>query len=55
MKTILEVSDQIESLKRRAIRTLAFGEITATDCTYITIRLEQILERIESINKEEQA
>lgn len=55
MKTILEVPEELNSLKRRTIRSLATEAIGQDDCTYITTRLEQILERIESINKEEQA
>jgi hypothetical protein len=50
MKSITEVPEELASLKRRTIRSLATEDIEQKDCTYITTRLDEIASRIAEIN-----
>jgi hypothetical protein len=53
MKTIQEAGPgEIAAIKRRTIRTLAMGEITEEQCTFINKHLDAINGVLESINKE---
>jgi hypothetical protein len=53
MKTIQEAGPgEIAAIKRRTIRTLANGEITDEQCSFITKHLDAINGMLESINKE---
>lgn len=53
MKTIQEAGPgEIAAIKRRTIRTLATGEITAEQSAFITKHLDAINGMLESINKE---
>jgi hypothetical protein len=49
MTSIDEVPEQVHSLKRRTIRSLATEEIEQDDCTYITKRFDEVIHRIEQI------
>lgn len=51
MKTILEVTDEIRSLGRRTIRSLADEHITPADAVFIIGRLDKIKERIVEIKE----
>lgn len=50
MKSITEVPEELASLKRRTIRSLATEDIGQADCTFITQRLDEIVGRINQIN-----
>jgi len=50
MKSILEAAPgELAAVKKRTIRSLAMGDIGQEDCNYITSRLDEILERVDSI------
>lgn len=49
MKSIVEVPEQVHSLKRRTIRSLATEDIESDECTYITKRLDEVVQKIEQI------
>lgn len=54
MKSILTAAPaEIGAVKRRTIRSLAMGDISQTDCDYITKRLDEIVRRVDNINKKE--
>lgn len=54
MKSILEAAEEeLGAVKRRTIRSLAMGSIAQPDCDYITKRLDEIVDRVKTINKKE--
>lgn len=57
MKSILEVSGEFKSLKRRTIKSLATEDISSEDSEFITERIDAIVDRIGMIkhsSKEEE-
>ena len=53
MRTIQDAGPgEVEAVKRRAIKTLAMGEIERSDCDFITNHLDAVIKRLDIINKQ---
>jgi len=52
MKTMAEAAPaELEAVRRRAIRALAMRQISPGDCSYITTRLDEILDRVQNLEE----